>query len=1270
MKKRSLFKRLLSGFVATAMALSICFSDKVFEDLFASAAEGDPSVTVKVMNDGNLEKYANHVSGTKYYVLGALVNKEDAGISVKKDNVDKIVAWDCKEIDLANKAEDTVTFEKFYKKSDNYASEFDRDQAPEPYDKNAYAFIYRVFQYRVEGNNGVNPYATKGVEPTNLIAPQGQRPAGWNYQAYNEISSDQFDGYVWEPATVSGDSYTSILDKRNPELYVTVNFGKPTTVTADDHVYAVVEVEHVGAPAKTIGYAPLVTDGEGKMTATVAIQAGEKQDWYQENGDHSTEKFTGNEPNYKVRLFQAEKATGIKDILGGKATEYKVGDMVLGQEFLSTDKSKDEAEIAKPKYYAIATLGTVSDPDNYTYSEILGPARVFGITADRFEQINHMQTNFAANVYKQAEFRPDLSKPTGGSIYVGKLVTFDATDKTKYTEVDTPYIRFEKINQVTQHPEGYGAKLFSPYGDKVDITADGMEYVERHEMSADDIKNKVVGPAISHIQFMSDVLAKQEANYIPVKGESSYSIDTTHYPENTTIYVDADSMLNDKGEMPKLHMSLAKGQNIVFNFKNADKVKVGQFYIRTLVDGVWNVGPEPKTDDGFYAGHTGESQKWDSDFNNWINEYVMRNVVFNFNKATDVEVGGTAGLFIVKNPNSETVMKGTTTGWMATAGYFQKSDGEWHFPYDDVGDYKEPVPADFVISKTSITNNKEIEGATIQIIDAERPQGDWDYMVELNKEQGVEAVIEGGKTIGITWTSSGTAKNIKLSNGNYTFRETGDEFTSKTDGKKYKVVTSETNFVVASGKVVKEPKDVTEDNGTIKYTKTNNTITISDAQAGGPVTYPVHISKTDITGQKAVAGATLTVYTDTENTADRVEVAHYDSRAVEGSKGTFMLEAGKYVLVEKATVDGRAPSENGKTYKVITTEFKFEVKQNGTVECTGAKASVDNFTKDEKANGGLVLTKLADKNEPYFIMCDAANTTNITVDKQAVTGEHTIKNARLWLTDSTGSAVPGADIITTGNAKTDAFTVALEDGEYTIHEEAAKDTSGKDLDIVDENGEKYNIIPSEVKFTVLNGTVTATEAKASKDELGENGGVYADGTTFHVCDAIKPKTVVTINKKDVTGKEELEGATLTLTKADGSAIPGLTDNSWESKKDAAWNVQLQKGDYILKESGTKVTDENGCEYDVLNTEVAFTIGEDGNITVTSNNSKTDFDSDNSSETGFAVAKNVGTRDAELTICDAAKKTPVKFNKKDITGQEELAGATLTVYKYDGTKADK
>ena len=522
------------------------------------------------------------------------------------------------------------------------------------------------------------------------------------------------------------------------------------------------------------------------------------------------------------------------------------------------------------------------------------------------------------------------------------------------------------------------------------------------------------------------------------------------------------------------------------------------------------------------------------------------------------------------------------------------------------------------------------------------------------------------------WTSGETAKTITLRDGSYVLKETGTTF--KSGGKEYKVVTSSFDFEITNGKITKVSKDVSEDNGTIKYTDTNNTITIRDAQAGGPVTHPVHVSKTEITGQKAVAGATITVYTDTPNAADRVKVDDYETRAVDGSRGTFALEAGNYVLVEKATVDGGAPSLNGKTYKVITTEFKFEVKADGTVECTGAKASVDSFTADEKANGGLVLTKLADNNEPYFIMCDAANTTNITVDKQAVTGEHTIKNARLWLTDSNRNIVPGADITTVGNAADDKFTVTLEDGEYTIHEEAAKDTSGKPLDITDENGEKYNIIPSEVKFTVVNGTVTSTDAKASKDKLGENGGVYADGTTFHVCDAIKPKTSVKISKTDVTGKEELKDATLTLYYANEDGTKGALvtnpNNPWISDGSAKWTAQLQEGKYILKESGTKVTDENGWEYDVLNTEVAFTIGEDGSITITSNNSKTDFDSDNSAETGFAVAKNTGTRSAELTICDAAKKTPVKFNKKDITGKEELAGATLTVYKYDDTKTDK
>ena len=71
MKKRSLFKRLLSGFVATAMALSICFSDKVFEDLFASAENGDFTVNVDFKDREEETVYDGHENGMRYFVLGA-----------------------------------------------------------------------------------------------------------------------------------------------------------------------------------------------------------------------------------------------------------------------------------------------------------------------------------------------------------------------------------------------------------------------------------------------------------------------------------------------------------------------------------------------------------------------------------------------------------------------------------------------------------------------------------------------------------------------------------------------------------------------------------------------------------------------------------------------------------------------------------------------------------------------------------------------------------------------------------------------------------------------------------------------------------------------------------------------------------------------------------------------------------------------------------------------------------------------------------------------
>ncbi len=1190
MKKRSLFKRLLSGFVATAMALSICFSDKVFEDLFASAENGDFTVNVDFKDSEEETVYDGHENGMRYFVLGALV-KENASPALTVSNDANIVAWECKEIYPQTNSHSTVTFSEF-RLNDHDFDNPDRQEDDPKVTKTSPECANTVFVERVYRYWGSNPYCPRNpdgsfnIEPTNLVNPRSG-------SYYAEYSADSFTGFVPSSST-DGDTTNVIFKKRHVEFYVNVNFSKETTITEDEYYYVLVETVHTTGD-KTYFYSRLTANNDDVV---MPVQNKDNRNWIKEGQStpDQHEQYNGGEKSTTVKLFKANSERNLGNLISGsECTELKTGDFAKGQKIVirgqSSKPEKPSNNDTLVTYYETINFEKMDESDNYTFKEILGSGISFGITADRFRQKGHFQSNFAANYFSASgNFDPDLSKPSAGEIYVANFANLDTpTDTSAANKMQMDIGASHQQKEVMGPDADTGAVLYIPNDDTYIPDVVGNTQTNRLKISRDHVtvdnktysskrmSDEVVNPIIQQMQGMSARLASKPTNYTPIKIGTKWEVDTTDYPDDATIYIDADVMTDANGDIGgNAEMTIKKkdGQLIVFN---STKANVGVRELNLVVDGV--------------EGGTKESQKIagveGGEQNDWLNKHVMRSVVWNLSGATEAAITNTAGIFLIPKSNSVTKLGGTSTGWLVTAGYFENTSGEWHFPYDELEKYKKPEQISVNVSKKAITGDDELENAQLELTSKNLPESEWRYLAEKNSFAQKITDEATGMITGLKWTSGTSQKTLTLRDGDFTLKETGTTF--KSGGKEYKVVTSSFDFEITNGKITKVSKDVSEDNGTIKYTDTNNTITIRDAQAGGPVTYPVYVSKTEITGQKAVAGATITVYTDTPNVADRVKVDDYETRAVDGSRGTFMLEAGNYVLVEKATVDDRAPSLNGKTYKVITTEFKFEVKADGTVECTGAKASVDNFTDDEKANGGLVLTKLADKNEPYFIMCDAANTTSITVDKQAVTGEHTIKNAHLWLTDSTGSAVPGADITTVGDAEKDKFTVVLEDGEYTIHEEAAKDKSGKPLDITDENGDKYNIIPSAVKFTVVNGAVTSTDAKASKSDLDENGGVFVEGTTLHVCDAIKPRAVVTINKKDVTGKEELEGATLTLTKADGSAIPGLTNNSWESKKGATWNVQLQEGDYILKESGTKVTDENGWEYDVLNTDVAFSI---------------------------------------------------------------------------------
>jgi hypothetical protein len=58
--------------------------------------------------------------------------------------------------------------------------------------------------------------------------------------------------------------------------------------------------------------------------------------------------------------------------------------------------------------------------------------------------------------------------------------------------------------------------------------------------------------------------------------------------------------------------------------------------------------------------------------------------------------------------------------------------------------------------------------------------------------------------------------------------------------------------------------------------------------------------------------------------------------------------------------------------------------------------------------------------------------------------------------------------------------------------------------VVDKDGNKYDVIKSELEFTVnSDGTVTATGAKTAYESNATTGYFYQSGTTIEICDAKK-----------------------------------------------------------------------------------------------------------------------------------------------------------------------
>ena len=544
-------------------------------------------------------------------------------------------------------------------------------------------------------------------------------------------------------------------------------------------------------------------------------------------------------------------------------------------------------------------------------------------------------------------------------------------------------------------------------------------------------------------------------------------------------------------------------------------------------------------------------------------------------------------------------------------------------------------------SKTTITGTKEIKGAVMTVTDND------------------------GKVID-TWTSDGNPHSIKgLHEGwEYTLTETtapkgyvkaeSIKFTVSTDKKDQTLVMKDKQFTAskkdASGKnyvegaklEVRDEQDRVVDSWTTTkedhyisgleegktyrlveaeapkgYVKAEDIFfTVSNEKKNESVIMKdskITASKTDITGTKEIKGAVLTV-TDNDGKVIDTWTSDGNPHAISG-----LHEGWEYTLTETTAPKGYVKAESikftvstdKKDQTLVMKDGQFTAKKtdiSGTKEVEGAEmivtdekgTVVDKWTSgkeehyvsgleegkkytliEETAPDGYVkaesieFTVSREKKNEAYIMKDK----QVTVTKTEVSGTDEVEGAKMTVTDEKGKTV---DEWTSG--KEEHYVSGLEEGKtYTLTETTAP------------NG---YVKAESIEFTV------------SKDKVNQKVNML--------------DKQVSVTKTDITGTQEVPGATLTVKDEDGNTV-----DTWVSGDKEHYVSGLEEGKtYTLIE-------ETAPEGYVRAEEITFTV----------TNEKVD---------------------QEVNMFDAQ----VKVSKTDALTGDAVKGAEFTVFDKDGNIVDK
>lgn len=339
------------------------------------------------------------------------------------------------------------------------------------------------------------------------------------------------------------------------------------------------------------------------------------------------------------------------------------------------------------------------------------------------------------------------------------------------------------------------------------------------------------------------------------------------------------------------------------------------------------------------------------------------------------------------------------------------------------------------------------------------------------------------------------------------------------------------------------------------------------------------VKKTDAETGKAVEGAEFSLYAkeDIVNSAGKTIVTADTllATAVTDEDGTAAFDKdlpfGTYYAKETKIPQGYvsteetiefSPSYQGQDVKTVTIETAFEntpttveftkTDLTGEKELDGARLTVTDLF------GNIIDTWVSEAGKAHTIKNLTAGKTYLLKEETAPEGYATAESIRFTVED-TGK-------VQKVSMKDDSTKVEFTKTDLTGKQEL----DGAELTVTDKDGNVIDTWISEAEKPHIIGNLTAGETYTLTEKSAPEGYATAESINFKVKDtgevqkvAMKDAPItVEISKTDITGKEELDGAKLTVTDKNGKTV-----DTWKSKAGKAHIIKnLKVGEtYTLTE---------------------------------------------------------------------------------------------------------